>query len=102
MKNALAKVEPFHRAKMSTAGCRVLLAFIATSAKLRVDSWVKRVTGNYAAPVQFRRELVADESPAAAGEDGRPAGEAARYCWLLLAESGLTRRLFGAMVRRIA
>ena len=26
----------------------------------------------------------------------------ARYYWLLLAESGLTRRLFGAMVRRIA
>jgi hypothetical protein len=26
----------------------------------------------------------------------------ARYYWLLLAESGLTRRLFGAMARRIA
>ena len=26
----------------------------------------------------------------------------ARYYWLMLAESGLTRRLFGAMVRRIA
>jgi hypothetical protein len=26
----------------------------------------------------------------------------ARYLWLLLAESHLTRRLFGAMVRRIA
>jgi hypothetical protein len=26
----------------------------------------------------------------------------ARYYWLLLAESGLTRRLFAAMVRRIA
>jgi hypothetical protein len=26
----------------------------------------------------------------------------ARYYWLLLAKSGLTRRLFGAMVRRIA
>ena len=25
----------------------------------------------------------------------------ARYCWLLLAESHLTRRLFGAMLRRI-
>lgn len=25
----------------------------------------------------------------------------ARYCWLLLAESHLTRRLFGSMVRRI-
>jgi hypothetical protein len=26
----------------------------------------------------------------------------ARYCWLLLAESHLTRRLFGAMLQRIA
>jgi hypothetical protein len=26
----------------------------------------------------------------------------ARYCWLLLAEGHLTRRLFAAMVRRIA
>lgn len=26
----------------------------------------------------------------------------ARYYWLLLAESGLTRRPFGAMVRRLA
>jgi hypothetical protein len=26
----------------------------------------------------------------------------ARYYWVLLAESGLTRRLFGAMVGRIA
>ena len=26
----------------------------------------------------------------------------ARYCWLMLAESHLTRRLFGSMVRRIA
>jgi hypothetical protein len=26
----------------------------------------------------------------------------AQYCWLLLAESRLTRRLFGAMVRRVA
>ena len=25
----------------------------------------------------------------------------ARYCWLLLAESHLTRRLFGSMVRRV-
>jgi hypothetical protein len=29
------------------------------------------------------------------------AGKARRYYWLLLAESDLTRRLFGAMVRRI-
>ena len=26
----------------------------------------------------------------------------ARYCWLLLAESHLTRRLFGSMLHRIA
>jgi hypothetical protein len=26
----------------------------------------------------------------------------ARYCWLLLAESHLTRRLFGSMLRRMA
>jgi hypothetical protein len=35
-------------------------------------------------------------------EDGWTAGEARRYYWLLLAESHLTRRLFGSMVRRIA
>ena len=33
---------------------------------------------------------------------GRRLMRHARYCWLLLAESHLTRRLFGAMVRRIA
>ena len=33
---------------------------------------------------------------------GRRLMRHARYCWLLLAESCLTRRLFGAMVRRIA
>ncbi len=44
------------------------------------------------------RELVLDESPAAAGEDRRPAGEKhPRYYWLLLAESHVTRRLFGRM-----
>jgi hypothetical protein len=26
----------------------------------------------------------------------------ARYCWLLLAESHVTRRLFGSMLRRMA
>jgi len=45
--------------------------------------------------------LVADESPAAAGEDRGPAGKARRYYWLLLAEGHLTRRLFGDMLRRI-
>jgi hypothetical protein len=40
------------------------------------------------------RELVADESTAAAGETGGRLVKRARYYWLLLAESGLTRRLF--------
>ena len=44
------------------------------------------------------RQLVADELAAAIGEDVKHA----RYYWLLLAESHLTRRLFGSMVRRIA
>jgi hypothetical protein len=33
--------------------------------------------------------------------EGRPIRDA-RYYWLLLAESHLTRRLFGSMLRRIA
>lgn len=47
------------------------------------------------------RELVADEFAAAVGQDGRLI-KRARYFWLLLTEGHLTRRLFGAMVRRIA
>ena len=39
---------------------------------------------------------------AAIGEDGGRLVKHARYYWLLLAESHLTRRLFGAMVGRIA
>ena len=35
------------------------------------------------------------------GENRRAAAKHVRYYWLLLAESDLTRRLFGAMVRRI-
>ena len=35
-------------------------------------------------------------------KSGGPLIQHARYYWLLLAESHLTRRLFGAMVRRIA
>ena len=41
-----------------------------------------------------------DQSAAAPGQDGRAVGKA-RYCWLLLAESRLTRRLFGAMLQLI-
>ncbi len=33
---------------------------------------------------------------------GARLGKLARYYWVLLAESHLTRRLFGAMLRRIA
>jgi hypothetical protein len=47
------------------------------------------------------RQLVVDEPAAAIGQD-RGADQARRYYWLMLAESHLTRRLFGAMVRRIA
>ena len=47
------------------------------------------------------RHLVADQSPAAPRQDGRAACDTARYYWLLLAESHLTRRLFGSMLRRI-
>jgi hypothetical protein len=48
------------------------------------------------------RELVADQLATATGKTGGRLVKHARYYWLLLAESGLTRRLFGAMVRRIA
>jgi len=44
--------------------------------------------------------LVADQLAATAGEDGRLVKHA-RYYWLLLAGSHLTRRLFGAMVQRM-
>jgi len=47
------------------------------------------------------RRLVVDEPAAAIGEDGGPTGQARRYYWLILAESHLTRRLFGSMVWRI-
>jgi hypothetical protein len=45
--------------------------------------------------------VVADEPPAAVGEDRGRLIKHARYYWLLLAEGHLTRRLFGAMLRRI-
>src|ERR1019366_3747618 len=48
------------------------------------------------------RHLVADQSPAAPRQDGWAAGQARPVLlWLLLAESHLTRRLFGSMLRRI-
>ena len=43
------------------------------------------------------REVVADEV-----KTGGRLVKHARYYWLLLAESHLTQRLFGSMVRRIA
>jgi|SRR3989475_2051084 len=47
-------------------------------------------------------ELVADELAAAAGEDGRSAGETCALLLALLAEGHLSRRLFGSMLRMIA
>jgi hypothetical protein len=44
---------------------------------------------------------VADEPPAAPRKTGGRLVRHSRYYWLLLAESHLTRRLFGAMLRRI-
>jgi len=46
--------------------------------------------------------LVADKLEAAAGETGGRLIKHARYYWLLVAESHLTRRLFGSMLHRIA
>ena len=43
-------------------------------------------------------ELVTDQFAATAGEDG---GRHAQYYWLALAETHLTGRLFGSMVRRM-
>jgi hypothetical protein len=51
---------------------------------------------------QQDRRLVVDQLAAAVGEDGWPLIKHARYHWLLLAESHVTRRLFGSMVHRIA
>jgi hypothetical protein len=48
-----------------------------------------------------RRLLVVDQPPAAPRKTGGRLLKHARFYWLLLAESHLTRRLFGAMLRRI-
>ena len=45
------------------------------------------------------RELVTTSLQQRLIKTGGPLAKHARYSWLLLAESGLTRRLFGAMVR---
>ena len=42
------------------------------------------------------------EQPAAAAYENRRLIKHARYYWLLLAESHLTRRLFAGMLRKIA
>ena len=47
------------------------------------------------------RQLVADELAARLVKTGGRLVKHARYYWLLLAESHLTRRLFGSMLRRI-
>jgi len=48
------------------------------------------------------RYLVADQPAAAVGENRRTTIKHARYYWLLLAESHLTRRLFADMLAKIA
>jgi hypothetical protein len=48
------------------------------------------------------RELVADQLQQRRVKTGGRLVKHARYYWLMLAESHLTRRLFGAMVGRIA
>jgi len=50
---------------------------------------------------QQNRPLVADQLETRLVKTGGSLGEHARYYWLFLAESHLTRRLFGAMVQRI-
>jgi len=47
------------------------------------------------------RQLVAHQLAATAGEDGRKAGETRSVLLVLLEESHLTRRLFGAILGRI-
>ena len=48
------------------------------------------------------RHLVADHLAATVGQDRRRLIKHARYYWLLLAESHLTRRLFAGMLAKIA
>jgi hypothetical protein len=48
----------------------------------------------------LHRPLVVDQRAAAPCQEGRQLINA-RYYWLLLAESRLTRRLVGSMLRRI-
>ena len=45
--------------------------------------------------------MVPDQFAAKTGEMGGRLIKHARYYWLLLAESHLTRRLFGSMLRRM-
>ena len=47
------------------------------------------------------RKVVPDQFAAKTGEMGGRLIKHARYYWLLLAESHLTRRLFGSMLRRM-
>ena len=60
---------------------------LATSSRTVVRFYNKRGT------------LVADQLAAAAAENRRTIDQHGRYYWLLLAESHLTRRLFGGMLR---
>jgi hypothetical protein len=47
------------------------------------------------------REVVANQLAAAVGENRGRLLKQSRYYWLLLAESHLTRRLFGGTLQRI-
>jgi hypothetical protein len=55
-----------------------------------------------AGAAEENRQLVADQLAATPVKTGGRLIKHARYFWLLLAEGHLTRRLFGAMARRIA
>jgi len=70
----------------------------AVAERDRVQPW-ESVASAGAAATDW--ELVADQLATEAGEDGWSTGETCYY-WLRLAESHLTRRLFRAMLGRIA
>jgi hypothetical protein len=54
-----------------------------------------------AGAAEGNRNVVVDQFAATVGEDRGRLVKHARYYWLLLAESHLTKRLFAGMVRRM-
>jgi hypothetical protein len=66
----------------------------------RVGFIVSNLATSSRAVVRFynKRETLVGQLAAAAGQNRRTFDQAARYYWLLLAESHLTRRLFGGML----